>query len=127
MANAPIQLTEDDVLEIDFISTEKYKDKLADGKTDNKLAGQEYHRFRYNGKIFTSRDASFKTALTNGDVFKVTLQEVVEGDATYLEFVSFIPYSKKVGLEMNKSKLRAIQNMDFTPSAVTAELIADIA
>jgi hypothetical protein len=127
MANAQIQLTEDDVLEIDFISTEKYKDKLADGKTDNKLAGQEYHRFRYNGKIFTSRDASFKTALTNGDVFKVTLQEVVEGDATYLEFVSFIPYSKKVGLEMNKSKLRAIQNMDFTPSAVTAELIADIA
>ena len=127
MANAPIQLTEDDVLEIDFISTEKYKDKLADGKTDNKLAGQEYHRFRYNGKIFTSRDASFKTALTNGDVFKVTLQEVTEGDAIYLEFLSFIPYSKKVGLEMNKSKLRAIQNMDFTPSAVTAELIADIA
>jgi hypothetical protein len=127
MANAPIQLTEDDVLEIDFISTEKYKDKLADGKTDNKLAGQEYHRYRYNGKIFTSRDASFKTALTNGDVFKVTLQEVTEGDAIYLEFVSFIPYSKKVGLEMNKSKLRAIQNMDFTPSAVTAELIADIA
>lgn len=127
MANAPIQLTEDDVLEIDFISTEKYKDKLADGKTDNKLAGQEYHRYRYNGKIFTSRDASFKTALTNGDVFKVTLQEVTEGDAIYLEFVSFIPYSKKVGLEMNKSKLRAIQNMDFTPTAVTAELIADIA
>jgi hypothetical protein len=127
MANAPIQLTEDDVLEIDFISTEKYKDKLSDGKTDNKLAGQEYHRFRYNGKIFTSRDATFKTALTNGDVYKVTLQEVVEGDATYLEFVSFIPYSKKVGLEMNKSKLRSIQNMDFTPSTVTAELIADIA
>ena len=127
MANAQIELQDDSVLEIDFISTEKYKDKLADGKTDNKLAGQEYHRYRYNGKIFTSRDASFKTALTNGDVFKVTLQEVTEGDAIYLEFVSFIPYSKKVGLEMNKSKLRAIQNMDFTPSAVTAELIADIA
>jgi hypothetical protein len=127
MANAPIQLTEDDVLEIDFISTEQYKDFLSDGKTANKLAGQEYHRFRYNGKIFTSRDASFKTALTNGDVYKVTLQEVVEGDATYLEFVSFIPYSKKTGLEMNKAKLRSIQNMDFTPSAVTAELIADIA
>jgi hypothetical protein len=127
MANAPIQLTEDDVLEIDFISTEQYKDFLSDGKTANKLAGQEYHRFRYNGKIFTSRDATFKTALTNGDVYKVTLQEVVEGDATYLEFVSFIPYSKKVGLEMNKSKLRSIQNMDFTPSTVTAELIADIA
>ena len=127
MANAPIQLTEDDVLEIDFISTEQYKDFLADGKTVNKLAGQEYHRFRYNGKIFTSRDASFKTALTNGDVYKVTLQEVVEDDATYLEFVSFIPYSKKTGLEMNKAKLRSIQNMDFTPSAVTAELIADIA
>ena len=127
MANAPIQLTEDDVLEIDFISTEKYKDKLADGKTDNKLAGKEYHRYRYNGKIFTTRDENFVKAMLIGDVFKVTLQEVTEGDAIYLEFVSFIPYSKKVGLEMNKSKLRAIQNMDFTPSAVTAELIADIA
>lgn len=126
MANAPIQLTEDDVLEIDFISTEKYKDFLADGKTPNKLAGQEYHRYRYQNKIFTSRDATFKTALTNGDVFKVTLQEVVDGDATYLEFVSFIPYSKKVGLEMNKSKLRAIQNMDFAPTAFTAELEKDI-
>ena len=128
MANAQIPLTEDQVLEIDFISTEKYKDKLSDGKTDNKLAGQEYHRFRYDGKIFTSRDATFKTALTNGDVYKVTLQEVVDkdNDAIYLEFVSFIPYSKKVGLEMNKSKLRAIQNMDFTPTAVTAELLQDI-
>ena len=127
MANAQIQLTEDDVLEIDFISTEKYKDKLADGKTDNKLAGKEYHRYRYNGKIFTTRDENFVKAMLIGDVFKVTLGEVVDGDATYLEFVSFIPYSKKVGLEMNKGKLRAIQNMDFTPTAVTAELLSDIA
>ena len=126
MSNAPIQLKEDDVLEIDFISTEKYKDKLADGKTDNKLAGQTYHRYRYQNKIFTSRDAKFNTALELGDVYKVTLQEVTEGDATYLEFVSFIPYSKKNGLEMNKAKLRGIQNMDFTPSAITAELLQDI-
>jgi hypothetical protein len=127
MANAQIQLTEDDVLEIDFISTEKYKDKLADGKTDNKLAGKEYHRYRYNGKIFTTRDENFVKAMLIGDVFKVTLQEIVDGDATYLEFVSFIAYSKKLGLERNKGQLRAIQNMDFTPSAVTAELLSDIA
>lgn len=129
MANAPIPLVEDQVLEIDFISTEKYKDKLADGKTDNKLAGQEYHRYRYNSKIFTSRNADFKKALTAGDVFKVTLQEVTDEDnnATYLEFVSFIPYSKKNGLEMNKAKLKAIQNMTFAPTAFTAELANDIA
>jgi hypothetical protein len=127
MANAQIQLTEDDVLEIDFISTEKYKDTLSDGKTPSKLAGQEYHRYRYQNKIFTSRDAKFNTALDAGDVYKVTLQEVTDGDAIYLEFVSFIPYSKKNGLAINKAKLRAIENMDFTPSAVTAELLQDIA
>jgi hypothetical protein len=126
MANAPIQLTEDDVLEIDFISTQKYNDTLADGKTPNKLAGQEYHRYRYQNKIFTSRDAKFNTALDSGDVYKVTLQEVTDGDATYLEFVSFIPYSKKNGLEFNKAKLRGIQNMDYKPTAVTAELLEDI-
>lgn len=129
MANAPINLTEDDVLEIDFISTEQYKAKLADGKTDNKLAGKEYHRYRYNSKIFTSRNDDFKKALGNGDVYKVTLQEVTDEDnnATYLEFVSFIPYSKKNGLEMNKAKLKAIQNMTFAPTAFTAELTNDIA
>jgi len=127
MANAQIQLQDDSVLEIDFISTEKYKDKLADGKTDNKLAGQEYHRYRYNSKIFTSRDATFHTALKAGDVFKVTLEEVKDGDATYLEFVSFIPYSKKVGLERNKAQLRAIQEMTFAPTVFTAELANDIA
>lgn len=128
MANAPIQLTEDDVLEIDFISTETYKDTLADGKTPNKLAGQEYSRFRYQNKIFTSRDANFKTALETGDLYKVTLEEIkeVDGDAVYLQLVSFIPYTKKTGLEMNKAKLRSIQNMDFTPTAVTAELLQDI-
>ena len=126
MANAPIQLKEDDVLEIDFISTEKYKDTLADGKTPNKLAGQEYHRFRYNNKIFTTRDANFVNAINTGDLFKVTLEEVIDGDATYLQLVSFITYTKKTGLEMNKGKLRAIQNMDFTPSPVTAELLQDI-
>ena len=127
MANAPIQLTEDDVLEIDFISTETYKATLADGKTENKLAGQQYHRYRYQNKIFTSRDEKFNKALDSGDVYKVTLQEVVDGDATYLEFVSFIPYSKKNGLEMNKAKLRGIQNMEYKPTAVTAELLEDIA
>jgi hypothetical protein len=121
-----ILLTDDQVLEIDFISTEKYKDKLADGKTDNKLAGQEYHRYRYANKIFTSRDVNFVKAINTGDLFKVTLEEVVDGDATYLQLVSFITYTKKNGLEMNKSKLRAIQTMDFTPTAVTAELLQDI-
>ena len=125
---AQIPLTDDQVLEIDFISTEKYKDKLADGKTDNKLAGQEYHRYRHNGKIFTTRDKNFVEAMKIGDVFKVTLEEVTDEDsgAVYLQFVSFVPYSKKVGLERNKAKLRAIQTMDFTPSAVTAELLSDI-
>lgn len=122
-----IQLTDDQVLEIDFISTQKYNDFLSDGKTPNKLAGQEYHRFRYNNKIFTSRDAGFLNALNTGDLFKVTLEEVVDGDATYLQLVSFIPYTKKVGLETNKAKLRAIENMTFTPTAVTAELLNDIA
>lgn len=126
MANAQIELQDDSVLEIDFISTEKYKDKLADGKTDNKLAGQEYHRFRYANKIFTTRDANFVKAINTGDLFKVTLEEIVDGDAIYLQLVSFITYTKKTGLEMNKSKLRAIQNMDFTPTAVTAELLQDI-
>ena len=124
---AQIQLTDDQVLEIDFISTQKYNDFLSDGKTPNKLAGQEYHRFRYNKKIFTSRDAGFLNALNTGDLFKVTLEEVVDGDATYLELVSFISYTKMNGLEMNKGKLRAIKNMDFTPSPVTAELLNDIA
>jgi hypothetical protein len=57
------------------------------------------------------------------------LQEVTDEDsgAIYLQLVSFIPYTKKIGLEMNKGKLRSIQNMDFTPSAVTAELLNDIA
>lgn len=126
MANAPINLTEDDVLEIDFISTETYKPFLADGKTENKLAGQEYHRFRYANKIFTSRDANFKKALDTGDLYKVTLEEIVDGDATYLQLVSFIPYTKKTGLEMNKAKLRSIQNMEFKPTAITAELLQDI-
>ena len=126
---AQIPLTEDDVLEIDFISTQKYNDTLADGKTKNKLAGQEYHRYRYQNKIFTSRDAGFKTAFDKGDIFKVTLEEVKDEDnnATYLELLSYITYTKKNGLEMNKSKLRAIQKMDFTPSTVTAELLNDIA
>jgi hypothetical protein len=127
MANAQIQLQDDSVLEIDFISTEKYKDKLADGKTDNKLAGKEYHRYRYNGKIFTTRDENFVKAMLIGDVFKVTLQEVIDGDATYLEFVSFIPYTKKVGLERNKAQLRQIQEMTFAPTVFTAELANDIA
>ena len=127
MANAQIQLQDDSVLEIDFISTEKYKDKLADGKTDNKLAGQEYHRYRYNGKIFTTRDKNFVEAMLTGDVFKVTLGEVTDGDATYLEFISFVPYSKKVGLERNKAKLRQIQEMTFAPTVFTAELANDIA
>ncbi len=121
-----IPLSDDQVLEIDFISTETYKDKLADGKTPNKLAGQEYHRYRYANKIFTSRDPEFKTALNTGDLYKVTLEEVVDGDATYLQLVSYIPYTKKVGLETNKAKLRAIEKMDFTPTAVTAELLQDI-
>lgn len=129
MVNAPINLTEDDVLEIDFISTQKYNDFLPDGKTPNKLAGQEYHRYRYNNKIFTTRDANFVTAVNTGDLYKVTLQEVTDEDsgAIYLQLVSFIPYTKKIGLEMNKGKLRSIQNMDFTPSPVTAELLNDIA
>ena len=127
MANAQIQLTEDDVLEIDFISTEKYKNFLPDGKTENKLAGQEYHRYRYNNKIFTTRDANFATAIAKGDLFKVTLEEVIDGDATYLQMVSFITYTKKSGLELNKSKLRAIQSMDYTPTTVTADLLQDIA
>jgi hypothetical protein len=124
-----IQLTDDQVLEIDFISTEKYKDKLSDGKTDNKLAGQEYHRFRYANKIFTTRDANFTKAINTGDLFKVTLEEVTDEDsgAVYIQLVSFITYTKKTGLEMNKSRLRAVANMDFTPSAVTAELLQDIA
>ena len=126
MANAPIFLTDDQVLEIDFISSEKYKEFLQDGKTPNKLAGQDYHRYRYNKQIFTSRDAGFKSALAKGDIYKVTLEEVKEGDATYLELVSFITYTKKTGLEMNKGRLRAIEKMDFTPSAVTAELLEDI-
>jgi hypothetical protein len=126
MANNQIPLTDDDVLEIDFISTEKYKEKKADGKTDNKLSGKEYHRFRYANKIFTTRDDNFKTALSKGDIYKVTLEEVKEGDAIYLELVSFITYTKKNGLEMNKGKLNAIQNMDFT-STVPADLLSDIA
>ncbi len=64
---------------------------------------------------------------TKAGIYKVTLQEVVDGDATYLEFVSFIPYSKKNGLELNKAKLRGIQNMEYTPTAVTADLLQDIA
>ncbi len=59
-------------------------------------------------------------------MFKVTLEEVIDGDAIYLQLVSFITYTKKTGLEMNKGKLRAVQNMDFTPSPVTAELLQDI-
>jgi len=125
---AQIPLTDDQVLEIDFISTEKYKDKLSDGKTENKLAGQEYHRFRYANKIFTSRDANFVKAVNTGDLFKVTLEEVTDEDsgAVYVQLVSFITYTKKNGLEMNKGKLRAIQNMDFKPSPITEELLQEI-
>ena len=123
-----IPLTDDQVLEIDFISTQKYNDFLSDGKTPNKLAGQEYHRFRYANKIFTSRDVDFKTAINKGDVYKVTLEEVTDEDsgAVYIQLVSYITYTKKTGLEMNKSRLRAIEKMDFTPSAITEELLQDI-
>jgi hypothetical protein len=61
-----------------------YPKKTKDGR-DSKLADEQYWVATYNGKAFTTQDASFIEALRIGDMHEVRLKR----NGEYLEFVGF--------------------------------------
>lgn len=111
-----------DVLLVQCISDKpiKYNAKMIDKKTgeerDNKLFGQEYRLYNYGGKVFTSKDESFFTALEAGGVSVITLETDETG---YLSVTGYITFKKIIGMKRNQVMVDLITPENFAVNAQT--------
>ena len=82
----------------------------------SKMAGQNYRRFAFGGKVFISSDASFYTALANGDVHTISVAVNEEGK---LYMTGFITYTRMQGLRKNQIVLDSITVENYRAVALT--------
>ena len=82
----------------------------------SKMAGQNYRRFAFGGKVFISSDASFYTALANGDVHTISVAVNEEGK---LSMTGFITYTRMQGLRKNQIVLDSITVENYRAVALT--------
>jgi hypothetical protein len=81
----------------------------------SKMAGQTYRRFAFGGKVFISNDASFYTALANGDVHTISTDVNEEGK---LSMTGFITYTRMQGLRKNQIILDSITVENYRATAL---------
>lgn len=104
-----VKVSGEDVLLVQCISA------LLSYKVGTKMEGQSYRRYNFGGKVFTSNDESFYTALEAGGVSTITLDANEEGQ---LSLTGFITFAKLIGLKKNNLMIEALTVENFKPENV---------
>ena len=100
-----------------------YNEFLADGKTKNKLFGQSYHRYRFNGTVFTvNSNDPFIKAHEDGNIREINIieREEVDGDNKVIryELDYFVTNSQALGVATFDAKIVALTAVVATPATM---------
>ena len=116
---ALIKVTGEDILAITSLGQRTHSTHLkGDATKENKLAGQPYWLFRYEGVVFTSNNGSFAKDLEMSNIAEVRLEpQFKEGSTTEVEFYQYdchLSATRIYNQALVQGKLTRVKAIDFT-------------
>jgi hypothetical protein len=93
----------------------------------SKMAGQSYRRFAYDGAVFVANTQDeFCSLFDSGKLYSADLNLEVDGDRSVLSLLNTTSTDQEINMARAEATLNSILT-NFTPEAISEELLQDIA